>query len=174
MEFSSPAVPVSGVCPLCSLPWWLAALRNNPQGWVFCTRLVSLPREKFQEEFLHRKGWSSIGKGLPREVVEISSLEVFKCSPGKPLDVSELCALPEVASPAISRSLDSSRLEHKLHKYFWELVLFGHGVFHFRNGMFSRLINFPNLENAKNVCSCEFTLAFESKYRQFSTWWCFV
>lgn len=35
----------------CYPPWWWSALRNISQGWVFCTRLVSLLREKCRKYF---------------------------------------------------------------------------------------------------------------------------
>lgn len=35
----------------CYAPWWWSALRNISQGWVFCTRLVSLLREKCRKYY---------------------------------------------------------------------------------------------------------------------------
>lgn len=35
----------------CYPPWWWSALRNISQGWVFCTRLVSLLRDKCRKYY---------------------------------------------------------------------------------------------------------------------------
>lgn len=46
-----PACSASVTCSLCYPLWWLSDLRSIPQGWLFCTRLVSLLRRKHRKYY---------------------------------------------------------------------------------------------------------------------------